>query len=225
MIDFHTHILPGLDDGSRNLTNSLQMLRMEQQQGIDVVVLTPHFYSTQRSPEEFLSRRQRAWETLKDGWEDGMPRLMLGAEVLYFDNMDNLQSLPSLCIQGTRLLMLEMPFDHWDQRVVQTVQEIQSAGEIQVVLAHVERYLSFRNDRSVELLRRSGVLMQVNTSFFQGWLRQKKALSMLRKGEFQLIGSDCHNLTNRAPNWESVPEEAIRTADRISRDLLQQFNL
>ena len=47
MIDFHTHILPGVDDGSKNLDESLQLLQMEQQQGIDIVVLTPHYYSSQ----------------------------------------------------------------------------------------------------------------------------------------------------------------------------------
>lgn len=226
MVDFHTHILPGLDDGSKHLTHSLQMLRMEREQGIDTVVLTPHFYSTQQSPEKFLSRRQGAWERLAGELEEGMPRLLLGAEVQYFDNMENLPCLSTLCIQGTRLLLLEMPFDHWDQRVVRTVQEIQGAGEIQVVLAHVERYLSFhRNPRALEELRRTGVLMQVNASFFDGWLHRKKALSMLRKGEFQLIGSDCHDPVTRKPNWELVPENVKGTVSRISHRLLQQHHL
>lgn len=223
MVDFHTHILPGLDDGSKNLDQSLQMLRMEQEQGVHTVILTPHYYSTQQSPEQFLSRRQRAWERLSGELEEGMPRLLMGAEVQYFDNMENLQNLSWLCIQGTRLLLLEMPFDRWDQRVVRSVQQIQWAGEIQVVLAHMERYLSFgQNPQALEELRRCGVLTQVNASFFDGWLRQKKALFMLRKGQFQLIGSDCHNLTSRKPNWDLVPEDVKKSVGQFSRKLLRQ---
>lgn len=226
MVDFHTHILPGLDDGSKNLTQSIQMLRMEKEQGIGAVVLTPHYYSTQQSPEAFLSRRQRAWERLTGELEEGMPKLLLGAEVQYFDTMENLQNLNWFCIRGTRLLLLEMPFDHWEQRVVRTVQEIQEAGEIQVVLAHVERYLRYhQNPKSLDILRRSGVLMQVNASFFDGWLRRKKALSMLRKGEFQLIGSDCHNLSTRKPNWDLVPEDVKKSIRQSSRRVLRQYHL
>lgn len=226
MVDFHTHILPGLDDGSRHLADSLEMLRMEQRQGVRTVVLTPHYYSTQQSPSQFLGRRQRVWERLSGGLEDGMPRLLLGAEVQYFDGMDHLRELPSLCIQGTNLLLLEMPFDRWDQRVIQTVQEIQRAGEIQLVLAHVERYLSFyRNPQALEAFRRAGVLMQVNASFFDGWLRRRKALSMLQSGAFQLMGSDCHNLTSRRPNWDLVPQEVQKTLGRVSRNLLRQHSI
>lgn len=155
-----------------------------------------------------------------------MPRLLLGAEVQYFDGMDHLRELPSLCIQGTNLLLLEMPFDRWDQRVIQTVQEIQRAGEIQLVLAHVERYLSFyRNPQALEAFRRAGVLMQVNASFFDGWLRRRKALSMLQSGAFQLMGSDCHNLTSRRPNWDLVPQEVQKTLGRVSRNLLRQHSI
>lgn len=226
MIDFHTHILPGVDDGSRHLADSLELLRLERQQGIDAVVLTPHFYSSQQSPEKFLERRQRSWERLLDAWEEGMPQLLLGAEVQYFDSMENLPNLSSLCIQGTSLLLLEMPFAPWDQRVIRAVQEIQEFGEIQLILAHIERYLSFgENHRLLEPLRRSGVLMQVNASFFDGWLRRRKALSMLRKGEFQLLGSDCHNLDARKPNWGLVPEDVKQSVNRYSRKLLQQYQL
>ena len=226
MIDFHTHILPGVDDGSRHLTDSLEMLRMEQRQGVDLVALTPHFYSSQQSPEKFLERRERAWQRLLDAWEEGMPQLLLGAEVQYFDSIENLSSLSSLCIQGTSLLLLEMPFAPWEQRVIRAVQEIQEFGEIQVVLAHIDRYLSCGdNHRLLESLRRSGVLMQVNASFFEGWFHRRKALSMFRKGEFQLLGSDCHNLDARKPNWASVPEDVKQSVSRNSRKLLKQYQL
>ncbi|MGM9604923.1 MAG: CpsB/CapC family capsule biosynthesis tyrosine phosphatase [Faecousia sp.] len=223
MVDFHTHILPGLDDGSKSTRESLEMLRMERRQGIDTVVLTPHYYSSQNSPEAFLRRRQLAWEQLAGSLEEGMPRLLLGAEVQYFENMGNVEHLDVLCIQKTKLLLLEMPFCHWDERVIRTVLELNGSNGLQIVLAHIERYLSFpQNAQALELLRRSGILMQVNASFFEGWLRCRKAVSMLKRGAFHLIGSDCHNTSSRCPNWELVPEDVVRTVDRFSKALLRQ---
>ena len=53
MIDFHTHILPGIDDGSRNSEESIQMLNLEQEQDITKIVFTPHFYANRNSVERF----------------------------------------------------------------------------------------------------------------------------------------------------------------------------
>ena len=64
MIDFHTHILPGIDDGSRNSEESIQMLNLEQEQGITKIVFTPHFYANRNSVERFLKRREASYERL-----------------------------------------------------------------------------------------------------------------------------------------------------------------
>lgn len=223
MVDFHTHILPNLDDGSKSLEESLEMLRLERAQGIDTVVLSPHYYSSQYCPEEFLQRRQRSWERLVQAVEPGMPRLLPGAEVQFFESIANFAMLPEFCIRGTNLLLLEMPFCHWDDRVVGTVLELNGSNGIQLVLAHIERYLSFgQNAKTLSLLRRAGILMQVNSSFFAGWLRRQKALGMFRRGEFQLIGSDCHNNSTRRPDWQAVPQEVLAQVSRYSSTLLEQ---
>ncbi|MEI3569540.1 MAG: CpsB/CapC family capsule biosynthesis tyrosine phosphatase [Roseburia faecis] len=65
LIDFHTHILPEIDDGSRNVEMSLNMLAAQREQQVDEIVATPHFYAQKDSVEEFLLRRQRSYEKLK----------------------------------------------------------------------------------------------------------------------------------------------------------------
>ena len=65
LIDFHTHILPGIDDGSRNVEMSLRMLAAQREQQVDEIVATPHFYAQKDSVEEFLLRRQCSYEKLK----------------------------------------------------------------------------------------------------------------------------------------------------------------
>lgn len=222
MVDFHTHILPGMDDGSKSLRQSLTMLRMEREMGIGTVVLTPHFYALQDTPQSFLERRSRALESLLPHLQDAAPRLLPGAEVQYFDHMDDAQQIPSLCIGGTGVLLLEMPFRPWDERIVRTVLELNSRDGLRVVLAHIERYGSFCPGRSTwQLLQDSGILMQVNCSFFSGFFGRRRAMRLMEQGRFQLIGSDCHSLNTRPPNWNLVPPRAAQSAGAFARALLE----
>ena len=89
MTDLHTHILPGMDDGARNVQESLDLLRMEWEQGVHTVVLTPHLYRDRENLSHFLHRRERAVEELEwalDGLpvqaRENLPQLILGAEVI-----------------------------------------------------------------------------------------------------------------------------------------------
>ena len=65
VIDFHSHILPGIDDGSRNVEKSLGMLQISASQGVDIIAATSHFYATEDRISSFLDRRQNAFEELK----------------------------------------------------------------------------------------------------------------------------------------------------------------
>ncbi len=147
---------------------------------------------------------------------------MLGAEVLYFEGISRVEQMRELRIQGTNLLLLEMQMTKWTDRVIDSVLDMNLWPNTTVVLAHIERFMSLQKKGVFDYLRDNGVLMQVNASFFGSWLSRRRAMSMLRKDRFQLIGSDCHNLTTRKPNWDLVPEEAIRTADQNAKSLLGQ---
>lgn len=220
MVDFHTHILPGIDDGCRKTEESLELLRLERKMGVDTVVLTPHFYADENSPARFLERRSRAWDRLREQLEPGMPRLLLGAEVQYFEGIGNVEDISSLCIEGTNLLLLEMPFSHWDDRMLRTVMDLHSYGGVRIVLAHIERYRREQPRQLWEELRDFGILAQVNASFFDGFWTGRTARAMMKARQFQLIGTDCHNLHSRKPNWDLVPGDAKAYAAKNARRLL-----
>ena len=106
MIDFHTHVLPGIDDGSRDLEMSAGMIREEFLQGTQVIVATPHFYANRMAVSRFLDRRAQAFDEVcswraeqKDA--DDLPQLLTGAEVYYFQGMGRAEALPDLCIRKT----------------------------------------------------------------------------------------------------------------------------
>lgn len=199
MLDFHTHILPGVDDGSQSVDESLQMLERMQVQGIETVVATPHFYANDESVDDFLARRESAMEALRERLPSG-PDILLGAEVRYYEGISRMPDLKKLRIQNSRLLLIEMPFRPWTEYAVKEVIDIACQGRIIPVIAHVERYLFLQKKGVAARLLESGVLFQANSSFLMGWRQRRRAMGMIQKGQIHFIGSDCHNLTDRPPN-------------------------
>lgn len=218
IVDFHTHILPGMDDGSADPAESAAMLAEEARQGVDLVVLTPHFYATENSPRQFLARRSAAYQRLMQVIRPEFPQLRLGAEVQYFEGMSRAESLDGLTVEGTPLLLLEMPFSRWPSRTVSEVLELNDRQGMQVVLAHVERYLPMQREEVWRTFAENGVLMQASASAFRSWGKRRKIRSMMRDGMIQFFGSDCHNMDDRPPNLNA----AYRYVD-FDRDTLHDI--
>ncbi len=206
MIDLHTHILPKMDDGSRSVTESLALLKAEAEQGVDTVVCTPHFYADQNDPIQFLERRQTAWECLQPALQPGMPEICLGAEVQYFSGISRVDSVSKLRIEGSNLLLVEMPFHKWSDWELSEIADLNGREDVQVVLAHIERYLDMQSRDIMDRLLRNGLLIQSNASFFRNWKTKHKAMRMLKHGEIHFIGSDCHNMSARPPNMGGLAD-------------------
>ena len=208
IFDFHTHILPGIDDGSRDVEESLAMIGELSRQGVSGIAATPHFYANQSSPEHFLAKRKTAWDQLRPHLLAETPEIRLGAEIQYFEGLHRYCGLEQFCIEGTKLLLIEMPQCTWTTRMVSTILEVSTREDIVVLLAHIERYLPYRNERSIKAFRERGVLMQASTSFFL--TRRWTAMRMLRKGQIHLLGTDAHNMDTRRPNLEQALDTIYR---------------
>ncbi len=204
MIDWHSHILPGMDDGSRSVEESLAMLEMMSEQGVSCVVATPHFYANAETYDHFLSRRRSSFEALSGHLTKTHPRVLCGAEVRYYPGIAKFNDLASLAIEGTRILLLEMPMMHWTEYTVNELIELSVTRGLTVVLAHIERYLPMQSIQIFNRLRENGILMQVNASYFKRISSRRKALSLLDAGLIHFLGSDTHNLTDRNPNLGSA---------------------
>lgn len=233
MIDFHSHILPGIDDGSKSVEMSLEMLAALKAQGVSVVCATSHFYATERSPERFLFRRQEAFDRLRPQLPEDAPQILLGAEVLYFPGISRMEALPTLCLEGTNLLLLEMPFEHWSEYMVREVMDLARSRRFTLLMAHIERYY---NDQPVSVwdsLLDHDVLMQSNADFFLGLLSRRKALRLLDQGRIHLLGTDCHNMQSRAPRMAEARNMIARHLggdmldgiDELGRSILRKGSL
>ena len=229
MIDFHSHILPGIDDGSKDAATSLLMLNALKKQGADTVCATSHFYATQRSVHRFLFRRQEAWERLEEVLPQDAPRILLGAEGLYFPGISRMEELPELCLEGTNILLLEMPFEPWTAHCTQEVRELARNSGLQILMAHIERYFYYQPQSVWDEFLDLGVLMQSNAEFFLPFKTRRKAMRLLEDGYIHLLGSDAHNMSSRAPNLDkarmriekALGVEFLEYIDHLGRSLLR----
>lgn len=182
---------------------SLKMLRQSWKQGVDGIVLTPHFYADKDSPESFLRRRQVAAHQLYEqvGRLRNCPILLLGAEVHYYRGMGHSDALRSLCIGRSNCVLIEMPFGRWNSYILQDIEEIYTRLGLNVIIAHIDRYLGLEPASMIEDLRSiRRVYFQANADFFLQKNTRRRAVKMLKNREIHFLGSDCHNMTTRAPN-------------------------
>lgn len=203
IVDFHSHILPGIDDGSASVAESIEMLKREAAQGITHVVATPHFYARHDSPERFLARRGEAEVRLREEMEKhaGLPRLSVGAEVYYFPGISESDALYQLTIDEKNSILLEMPQAAWTKHMYGEMEAIAVRRGFTTIIAHVDRYIApFRTHGIPDRLAELPVLVQANAEFFLQRYTARMALRMLKEDRIHLLGSDCHNLSSRAPN-------------------------
>ena len=229
-IDIHCHILPGIDDGSPDVETSVAMLRRMAEQGISAVCATSHYYRQQNSIETFCARRADALDRLLVNLPEGLPRILPGAEVAFFSCISEKPDLGRLCIQGTRTLMLEMPFSEWTDLQVEEVSALVLDRGFNVVLVHPERFCASKGNRQkLRQLEELPVGLQVNAGTLIHWRSRKLGLELLREARAPLLGSDCHNLISRPPNLkdgrkvaaQKLGEAFLAKIDRHAQRLTQ----
>ena len=221
--DFHTHILPSLDDGSSSVEESIAMLRMEAEQGIAHIVATPHFYPHSNNPQQFIENRNRAEQLLQTATRqlDGLPKVSVGVEVYYFPGISELDVLAQFAINLGKYVLIEMPSPPWSNRMYQELADISRKQGLTPIVAHIDRYITpLQNHNIPNQLSKLPVLIQANASFFLRNTTKRMALRMLEKGQIHLLGSDCHNCATRPPNLAA----AVQVIEhRLGRDAVERI--
>lgn len=203
MVDYHCHILPDIDECGSDLETCRAMLQEMERQKISACIATPHFYGYRRSVAEFVRRRNEAYEALVSGTSRSAPRILLGAEVALFTDLPDLPDaeLRALCVDGTRMLFLEMPFSQWSDFEENAVFRLCVQRKYQVVLVHLDRYWSLQKDRRImERILELPVYIQINADSLISLTKRKKCVELFQTERPAFLGSDCHDMSRRSPN-------------------------
>lgn len=205
LFDIHCHILPGVDDGSKDLETSLEMLRIAYEDGTRDIILTPH-YMLGRNIYTYQELDERFEQFKKDVAATGeFPelKLYLGNEILYEVGIaTKLREGDIHTMNGTRYILVEYNIKIPFGEILDSLEAMSQARFIPII-AHVERYhcLEGRLDRLDDMLDK-GVLLQMNISSVDGgFLNENKhwCRKMIKKGYITFLGTDAHNEHSRAP--------------------------
>ncbi|MBR5322687.1 MAG: hypothetical protein IKU48_03995 [Clostridia bacterium] len=195
MIDLHTHFLPEMDDGAKNVDESILMLREAYKQGVSVCAGTSHIVlHSESNIEAFLKKRDNAIVSLRKklvGSENLVPKLIYGAEVFLDNDISKYNGVEKLCLTGTNLLLVEFPTREYNPEYAEWLYSLTLKGIVPVI-AHFERY-SYINEL-LDDLDSVNVAYQMNakTVMKNSWF--KFILGLYYHEKKVLISSDMHNM-------------------------------
>lgn len=206
--DIHTHILPGVDDGARDMMEAQEMISIAYQEGIRHIVATPHFaLGDKNSPVEELREKLAALQRAAYKLAPEMT-FSLGNELLDGDGMlDALKDGRALTLDGTRYILLEfLPHESYS-RIYASLRNYIMNGYLPIV-AHMERYEALiHKERHIYELLELGVLFQMNANSLTGGIFHRRAVwhrKLLEEGCVHFLGSDCHRKDTRPPLMQSA---------------------
>ncbi len=189
-IDFHTHILPGADHGSDSLATSLSQIELAKSACVDVLIATSHFYPHRHRINDFLKKRDKAYNELTQNTDI---EIIAGAEVLLCEGLNKLEGLEKLTIGDSNVILLELPDSTFKPEYESCVEDIISSG-YRIVLAHADRY----PEENIERLVSIGAKIQLNASALSGFLTKKHITKWIERGLVVALGSDIHMADKKA---------------------------
>lgn len=192
MIDIHTHVIFDVDDGSKSIESSVEMLKFAKKIGTSDLICTPHYIKGAfETPKETIVENFNA---LKPYAEEIGINIYLGQEIAV-DRVANdfIKSGSVLTLNNSRYALLEFPYDDFVD-ISNICYELKVSGFIPII-AHVERY-SYVNIRDVETFISDGALIQINSSsvvesFFS--IERRRVSSYLKNGLVHFVASDVHS--------------------------------
>lgn len=232
MVDIHCHLLFEVDDGSDSIKESIDMLKLAKSQGIDAIILTPH-YRYGMFPYDKAKILAHFKELLPYAGEAGV-RIELGCE--YHVNgeiVENLQSGRCLSLGGTRYVLTEYEYHTEFSYIKGNTEELLRQG-FTPVIAHVERYrcMTDRLERAAEL-QAMGAYIQINCDAvlgIDGRESKRYTRKLLKAGMVNVIASDSHGIEDRVSHMDKCytllqkkfgEDEAERLMERTPRKIFE----
>ncbi len=230
MVDIHAHILPGIDDGSRDMEESLEMARLAAESGVRTMIATPHCNLGGSMDNYYSSSWQRLFDrTAAAIRAEGIPlTLLAGMEVFAtFDLPALLREGKILTLNRSPYLLVEFDFEEEEGFARAILEKLVALGLIPVI-AHGERY-RFMQDMPelADYFLQMGCRIQVNRGSFQGRFgpdAEGTAYELMDRQQIWAVASDAHGAFRRTPVLEEIRQELLATYPRQQVHALFETN-
>jgi len=224
MIDLHSHIFPGIDDGSKSWGMTLQMLTEAVREGTTAIAWTPHLLSGENG-EYFQTIEQRFSEGLDRIKEWNLPiTIYRGGEIYLMPDLSAFAKHPCGTYGGKgKYFLVEFPMYDYHPNYAEVIRRNIELG-FGVVIAHPERYIKIQDSESeYRRLKNTGAKLQVNAGSIRGDFgatTQKTAKMLVKKGLADLVASDGHNDDSRPLGLASSYEQVMKWTNRERSEAL-----
>lgn len=209
-VDMHSHLIPGIDDGSKTVEESLELIRILQGFGLKKLIMTPHVMSEfyRNTPEiihEGLMKMRKAVAN------EGIDIELEAAAEYYMDEIffEKIEKNQKLLTFGENKVLVETGFLSKPQILIETFFRMEMAG-YQPVFAHPERYLYLQHDADLlDSLADRNIFFQLNLLSLTGYYSKpikKFAEKLIDRGLIKVVGTDCHNI-RYLEALERLPQE------------------
>ena len=226
LYDIHCHILPGVDDGAKNMDIALALIEKEIEAGVETIILTPHFRKEMFEPD--MEDIWNAYDELLYETRYKNIRLYLGCE--FHANMEMVETLdndlrPTLA--DSRYVLTEFAHNSTRAFMKERADALLLSG-YRPIIAHIERYRATRKDFDlIEDLIEMGCEVQVNADAIigrDGLGAQRFCKKLMQEDMLHYVGSDTHNLRGRAPHLGECCEYLKKHMGRLYTSRIMRDN-
>ena len=222
LFDIHSHILPEIDDGARNINESIEILKLMKSQGITDVIATPHFYPADDDFEEFMEASDRTFEELKKlSIKSELPNIYLGCELLYFDGISGAESISQFCLGNSNFLLLELTDDCINETLFNEIIGIRENLRLEPIIAHVERYAGAKKYKKfIKFLIENDIPVQINAGSVLIPQLKRVLKKIVNSPLFCVVATDSHSVDMRPPMLAEALKVIEKNYGKECRDRL-----
>lgn len=225
LIDIHTHILPSVDDGAKDLETSLKLIKMMQSQGITDIIATPHFYPHEDTLEDFKERVTKAEKLLRSSGFTS-PNIIIGCEVFYFNGISRSEHIKKFTLGNSNYILIEPNPCAIGKNLMNELLYLRDELNLIPIIAHIERYYKYKNFKEfIKFIKENEILCQVNASSFLDKYYNRILKKLFKEQVITFIATDTHSL-NRPPQMLSalnILEERFGSMEK--ERLIKNLNL
>lgn len=228
-LDIHAHILPGVDDGAKDVQTAITLLEMMKEQRITHVIATPHFYPDADNAEEFVEYTKQIYnDFIKEIKNRDLPTVFMGCELRYFSGIGKSRAIHQFAIKGTDYLLLELPYGAPITKIVlQDIIDIRERQGLIPIMAHIERYAKVPGYKKLlKLIAEGYALAHINAGGILSKETARVCEKLVKKGLVSFMASDTHSPDHRPPQIkEALDYIAKRLGQSAANRLIIKGNL